>query len=76
MVINLSPELEAALNELARKQGISLEELALNSLRERFLKPAKPFEPQDDWERKLLELGTDCGVSLPDEALGRDEIYD
>ncbi len=24
-----------------------------------------PVAPRDEWERKLIELGTDCGVSLP-----------
>jgi hypothetical protein len=40
MVITLGPDLEAALNDLARKQGVAPEILALNALRERFLAPA------------------------------------
>jgi hypothetical protein len=32
MVITLDPELEAALNEWARRQGVSPEVLALNTL--------------------------------------------
>jgi len=35
-----------------------------------------PFEPQDEWERGLLEAAIDCGVSLPDSAFSREELYD
>jgi hypothetical protein len=37
MVIHLGPDLEAALTDLARQQGIAPEVLALYALRERFL---------------------------------------
>jgi hypothetical protein len=33
-------------------------------------------EPRDEWERRLLAIATDCGVSLSNEALGREEMYD
>jgi hypothetical protein len=33
-------------------------------------------EPQDEWERSLLGIGEDCGVSLPDSAVGSDELYE
>ena len=32
--------------------------------------------PQDDWERSLRALAIDCGVSLSNEALSREELYD
>jgi hypothetical protein len=76
MVITLDPQLEAALNKVARGQGIAPEVLALNVLRERFLPPAPPIQPQDEWERGLLALAKDCGVSLSDEALSREQLYD
>ena len=76
MVLTLGPDLEAALNEQARRQGVAPEELALNLLRERFLPPAPPIQPQDEWERGLLALARDCGVSLSDEALSREQLYD
>jgi predicted RNase H-like HicB family nuclease len=38
--------------------------------------PAPLLEPRDDWERKLFAMGVDCGVSLPDSALRREEMYD
>ncbi len=77
MVITLGPELETALSEQARQRGMPAETLALNALRERFLPARRPrLEPQDEWERGLLELSMDCGISLSDEALSRDAMYD
>ncbi len=75
MVIALGPELEAALNELARRQGVAPEVLALNALRERFL-AAAALQPRDEWERSLLGLAKDCGVSLPNSALSREALYE
>jgi hypothetical protein len=75
MVITLEPELEAALNEVARCKGVAPEVLALNVLRERILSMAELL-PRDEWERGLLELALDCGVSLSNEALSREEMYD
>jgi hypothetical protein len=76
MVITLGPDLEAALNDQARKQGVAPEVLALNALREHFLPRALPIEPRDEWERGLLEAASDCGVSLSNEDLSRENLYD
>ena len=76
MVITLGPDLESALNDLAHKQGVAAEDLALKALRERFLAPAPPIKPRDEWERRLLEAATDCGVSLSNEALSSEGLYD
>ena len=76
MVITLSPELEAALGEAARRQGLTPEVVALNALRERFLGATPPVQPQDEWERRLLGLAKDCGVSLPDSAVSSEGLYE
>jgi hypothetical protein len=76
MVINLGPELEAVLSDVARKQGVAPEDLALNALRERFLANALRLQPRDEWERGLLDAARDCGVSLPDSALSSEGLYD
>lgn len=76
MVITLDPKLEATLNELARRKGVPPEVLALETLRERLLASAPANEPRDDWERRLRQLATDCGVSLPDAALSSEGIYE
>jgi hypothetical protein len=75
-VITLGPELEAALNEQARRQGIAPEALALEALRDRFLASARPDEPRDEWERRLRGAATDCGVSLPDAAVSSEGTYE
>lgn len=75
MVLILDLDLETALNEQARRQGIAPDVLAVNALRERFLADAA-LQPQDEWERGLLEAARDCGVSLPDSALSSEGLYE
>jgi hypothetical protein len=74
MVLQLDPELEAAITAAASRQGTTAEQLAVDTLRKQF--PPPPFEPRDEWERRLLSLATDCGVSLTNEQLSREEMYD
>jgi hypothetical protein len=76
MVVTLTPQLEAVLSEQARQRGVAPEVLVLDALRERFLPASAPLEPRDEWERRLLEAATDCGVSLSDAALSREEMYE
>lgn len=76
MVIDLGSELEAALTESARRQGVAPEILARNALRERFLGADGKAGPRDDWEQRLLGAATDCGVSLPHSALSSDGLYE
>jgi hypothetical protein len=76
MVITLGADLEAALNDLARRQGLSPEVLALDALRQRFLPHAAPVLPRDEWERNLLGAATDCGVSLSPTALSSEGLYE
>jgi hypothetical protein len=76
MVIKLTPDVEAALTQIATREGTDAETVALNALRERFVPTKPPIEPRDEWERRLLALGTDCGVSVPDEALSSEGLYD
>lgn len=75
MVITPDPELEAALTAAAQKQGVAPDALALQALRQKFLPRPLPFEPQDEWERRLLAIGQDCGVALPDSAFLGEELY-
>jgi hypothetical protein len=76
LVITLGPELESALTDLARKQGVAPEILALKALRERFLTPALRVQPRDEWERRLLEAATDCGMALSHEAVSSEGLYE
>ena len=76
MVIHLTPELEAVLSDQARRRGVSAENMALDALRERFLRNVVPVEAQDDWERRLFDAALDCGVSVPDSALSSEGLYE
>jgi hypothetical protein len=76
MVINLTPELEAALGEQARRRGVAPEILVLDVLRDRLLSHLPLVEPRDDWERRLFGAALDCGVSVPDSALSSDGLYE
>jgi hypothetical protein len=76
MVIILDPELEAALSQQARQQGIDTETLVVAALRDRFLGSAIRDAPRDDWEQLLIEVASDCGVSLPNSALTAEGLYE
>ena len=76
MVITLTPDLEAALNEMARRQGVTPEALALEALRDCLISPAKKYEPKDEWERMVIAVGTNCDVSLPHFALSSEGLYE
>ena len=78
MMIEVEHDLMEAINEVASREGVSPELLAINALRERFLsnQSAEPATAKDEWERRLLGIASNCGVSLPHSALSRDEIYD
>ncbi len=75
MVITLDDELATALQKAAEQCDITPEAYALMVLRAKFLNDP-PLQPRDQWERRLLELPIDCGVSIPNSALSRDELYD
>ena len=74
MVLTLGPELETALQEEAQRRGTDPRNLALDVLKARFLAHGSVITPRDEWERRLLNIAIDCGVSLPDSAFGSDEL--
>ncbi len=76
MVITLEPDPEAALNEATVRQGVAPERLVANTLRQRFLNIAAPAVADDEWERGLYGMTRECGVSLPDSPLSRQELYE
>ena len=75
MTITLDPELEAALKDAAARRGLTPEALAHQRPADALPHP-RFIQPRDEWERGLLDVAIDCGVSLPDWALGRDAMYD
>lgn len=76
MTITLPSDVVEAINVRAQQLGTSVEVIAVQALREKFPRVLRPFEPRDDWERRLLEIGSDCGVSLSNEALSSEGLYD
>lgn len=74
VTIELDEPLSAALDVEARRRGIEPGALAVRLLREHV--PPLPIEPRDEWERSLLAQARDYGVSLSDEALSREHMYD
>ncbi|HVS34135.1 MAG TPA: hypothetical protein VMS17_01055 [Gemmataceae bacterium] len=75
MTLDLSAEMEAALKERARRLGVTPEDLALDILREQLAAPVQFVQARDEWERLVLGLGTNCGVSLSNEALSSEGLY-
>lgn len=76
MTITLDANLERTLQQLANQRGVPPEQVALEALRERFLERTTTIEPQDEWERNLLGIAKDCGVSLPDSAVSSEGLYE
>lgn len=76
MVIEVGPDLETVLNQRAREQGVSPQQLAVAALRSQFLAARRSIEPRDEWERRLLAAASDCGVSLSNEAVSSEGLYD
>ncbi len=76
MVIKLGAELEAALTESARQQGLAPEDLAVQALRQQFLAGVAAITPRDEWERRLLNSASDCGVGLSHAAVSSEGLYD
>jgi hypothetical protein len=46
------------------------------SLQERSVNSTSPIEPQDEWERLVVGVGTNCGTSLSNSAVSSDGIYE
>jgi predicted transcriptional regulator len=76
MTVTLASDVESLLNELAQKRAMTPDEIVNEAVREKYGRQRPPIVPRDDWERRLLEIGTDCGVSPPHEAFTSEELYD
>ncbi len=76
MDILLTPELEMALHQMARRQGVSPSEFVKSLLYQRLGAPPLAQISPEDWERLVLHIGVDCGVSLSNEALSSNGLYD
>ncbi len=78
MTIELGPELASLVTSMAQKQGKTPEGLALEILAERVQVPVSntPRMSHEEFKRRLAAIGKPCGVSLSDEQLSRETMYD
>ena len=78
MTITLTPDIEQILTKEAERKGTTPEALALTKLRSlTFIDYQNTLPPpRDDWERELRSIAVDCGVSLTDEQVSRESLYD
>ena len=87
MTITLTPEIERGLTQRARELGKAPEVLALEKLQQEFtplpgeytvstLAPPLPTPiAHDEWLRLLRTVSSPYGVSLTDEQVSRDSLY-
>jgi hypothetical protein len=80
MTIRLSSELEQMIQRHAGEQHTTPEALVVEALREKFsspwYEPSLPHQSPSDWNAMLDGLATHCGVSLSDEAVSSEGLYD
>lgn len=81
MTIAFTPELEAAIMQEAQRDGKTPEDLVLEAVQEKFVtRSHSPVlelrEPRDEWERLLRSAASPAGVSLTDEQLSREVMYE
>ncbi len=80
MTLTLAPDIETLVTETARERGKTPGEFIDHFLRENLMpKPRQPINgitPRDDWEERILKLGAPSGVSLSNEAVSSEGIYD
>ena len=76
MVITLPKQLATVIAEPAKQRGVSPETLALEAIRQRYAPSAPTDAEHEAWMRKLFEAASDCGVSLSNEALSSEGLYD
>jgi hypothetical protein len=80
MTIQIPADLEAAVNGEAKRLGIAPERFVEQALRDHLNfgggRVSYMHEPRDDWEKQLRAIARPCGVSLSDEALSSEGLYD
>ena len=76
MTITLGPDLESALNDLAHKQGVTPEVLAVNALRERFLAPRSSAATARRVGSALAQRSDRLRVVSSHEAVSSEGLYE
>ena len=80
MTIQLAPELEAAVTHEAQRLGTTPEMVVQRAVQDHLRAHAAPVSldrsaPQEKL-RRILAVARDCGVSLSNEALSSEGLYD
>jgi hypothetical protein len=80
MTIQIAPELEEMIRRRADERQSTPEALVMDVLREKFARSSSGATPTqyltEDWKARLQRLASHCGVSLSDEALSSEGLYD
>jgi hypothetical protein len=79
LTIELPPEVEEALRDEAKSRDSTPEELAAEAVRQRFAGRSKHDPSRLSSEERLAllrSIGRPAGVSVPDEALSSEGLYD
>jgi predicted transcriptional regulator len=80
MTINLPADIEAAVTRAARRLGTTPESVIEQTLRQNLPREVvaqpKLDEARDEWEKSLRAIAIPCGVSLSNEALSSEGLYD
>ena len=76
MTITIPKQLEIAVGEQAKRRGVAPEALALEAIRERFMPSAPSEDEHEAWMKKLRGAASECGVSLSNEAISSEGLYD
>ena len=80
MTIRLSSELEQLIQKHAEERHTTPEAIVAEVLRERFSPPlyqrSLPLQARSDWNEMVDALAIHCGVSLSDEAVSSEGLYD
>ena len=80
VTITLTPNLEQAVFQRAREQRTTPEAVILDALREKLSLPEPEHQSAapsaNEWKIRLRKLATRCGVSLSNEAVSSEGLYD
>ena len=75
MTITFPPDIAVKIERRAEIEETTPEDLVIEAAK-KLLATTPRLVPRDDWERRLLSVATSAGVSLSDEAVSSEGIYD
>lgn len=76
MTIILAPEIERALNEHLPQLGTTPEGFVTEAVREKLASLPRKAMTNEEWVALLRSVATPAGVSLSEEAVSRESLYE